>query len=202
VAEWAGVLLHGRERTKAEMLDLAARLDLEGIRWLAPAADAGKWYPGRYMDTRASNEPHLTRAVERCHAVVEEASEGGRLPPERIIIAGFSQGACLAVEYVLRHPGQCSCLLVFTGCLIGPPGTVWRTAGGKSLAGLNVFITGSDIDEWVEEERVHETARVLEDFGAEVRVRIYKGRPHVVSEEEIVEARAFLEQQLQQVRPH
>src|SRR5262249_50657701 len=79
----AGVLLHGRERTKAEMTDLAARFDLPGIRWLAPAADTGKWYPGRYMDTLASNEPNLTRAVERCDKVVDEASEGGRLAPDR-----------------------------------------------------------------------------------------------------------------------
>jgi phospholipase/carboxylesterase len=196
-AEWAGVLLHGRERTKAEMMDLAARLNLEGIRWLAPAAETGKWYPGRYMDIRAANEPNLTRAVQRCHSVVQYANEEGRIPPERIIIAGFSQGACLGVEYVLRHPDQCGVLIVFTGCLIGPPGTVWRTAGAKSLEGLHVLITGSDIDDWVAEDRVRETAKVLGDLGADVRLRIYKGRPHVVSEEEIVEARSFIEHLLQ-----
>src|SRR5262249_48907216 len=125
-AEWTGILLHGRERTKAEMLDLAAHLNLEGFRWLAPSAETGKWNPGRYMDTRASNEPNLTKAVERCHHVVEYATEEGRIPPERIVLAGFSQGACLTIEYALRQPGLCGTLLVFTGCLIGPPGTVWK----------------------------------------------------------------------------
>ena len=188
----AGILLHGRERTKAEMLDLAMRFDLPNIRWLAPAADTGKWYPGRYMDTLASNEPNLTRAVERVEKVVDEAAEGGRLNADRIVMAGFSQGACLAVEYALRHPGRCNTFVVFTGCLIGPPGTVWRTAGGKSLQGTRVFLTGSDVDDWVAEDRVHETARVLRDFGADVTLRMYPGRPHIVSNEEIAEAREFI----------
>ena len=191
-ADSAGVLLHGRERTKAEMTDLAARFNLNGIRWLAPAADTGKWYPGRYMDTLASNEPNLTRAVERCDKVVDEASESGRIPSDRIIIAGFSQGACLAVEYALRHPGRCGVLIVFTGCLIGPAGTVWRAAGDRSLRGLHVFLTGSDVDDWVGEDRVKETARVLTHLGADVTLRLYPGRPHIVSDEEIAEARAFI----------
>jgi phospholipase/carboxylesterase len=190
-AEWAGVLLHGRERTKQEMLDLAGRLHFEGVRWLAPYADAGKWYPGRFRDPLAANEPQLTRAVERCGRVLEEAREGGRLGPERIFIAGFSQGACVAVEYALRHPGRCGAILVFTGCMMGPPGN--RSMRGKPLRGLKVFITGSDIDEWVPEESTRHTARVLSNFGADVTLRVYPGRPHVVSDEEVAEARAFLQ---------
>ena len=193
VAERAGILLHGRDRTKQEMFDLVAALDLAGMRWLAPAADAGKWYPNRYAEPLASNEPHLSRAVERCDRVVQEAGEGGRLSPDRIALVGFSQGACLALEYALRHPGKVGALVVLTGALIGPPGTVWRPASGKSLRGLRVFLTGSDIDDWVAERSVRETARVLEALGAEVHLRIYVGRPHVVSREEIAEAREFLE---------
>ena len=195
-AQLAGVLLHGRGRAPEEKVDLAARLGyLDGIRWLIPAAATGSWYPNRFFDPVAANEPWLSEAVKRCHEAVEEASERGRLAPERILIAGFSQGACLALEYALRHPGRCGALVVLTGALIGPPDTDWRARvrpPGKSLDGLRVFLTGSDADDWVAQEYTHATAGVLADLGARVQLRIYKGRPHIVSDEEVVEARAFI----------
>jgi predicted esterase len=104
---------------------------------------------------------------------------------------GFSQGACLTVEYALRHPGRCRTLIVLTGGLFGPPGTVWKGEPGM-LSGTNALITGSDADEWIPESRVHETARVLEGFGAAVEVRIYHGRPHEVTEAELREAGCFI----------
>ncbi len=192
LADRAGILLHGRSRTKQEMLDLATGLEIGGTRWIAPYADNGLWYPGRFMEPLASNEPFLTRSVERCHRLVQDASEDGRLDPSRIFIVGFSQGACIAAEYALRHPGCCGAIVVFSGCLMGPPGTVWRPAGDAILRGLHVFITGSDTDEWIPEERTREAARVLGDLGAEVDLRIYPSRPHIVSELELAEARGFL----------
>jgi predicted esterase len=182
------------------MLDLASGLDIGGVRWIAPYADNGKWYPGRYMEPLASNEPALTRSVERCHRLVEDASEGGRLCPEQIFVVGFSQGACIAVEYALRHPGCCAAIVAFTGCLMGPSGTNWRPAHGKTLEGLHVFLTGSDVDEWVPEERMRETAHVLSDLGADVDLRIYPSRTHIVSSEEVSEARTFLASRLELVR--
>ena len=126
LAERAGILLHGRSRTKQEMLDLATGLEIGGTRWIAPYADQGLWYPGRFMEPLESNEPFLTRSVERCHRLVQDASEAGRLGPEQLFIVGFSQGACIAVEYALRHPGCCAAIIAFSGCLMGPPGTDWR----------------------------------------------------------------------------
>jgi predicted esterase len=141
------------------------------------------------------NEPHLSRAIEQCDRSLDDASEQGRLGPERLVVMGFSQGACLATEYALRHPGRCGALVVFTGGLIGPPGTVWRPwPPATSLEGLRVFLAGSDIDEWVPEARVRETASVLTALGADVRLHMYTGRPHIVSDEEVAEARDFLEQ--------
>jgi predicted esterase len=174
------------------MLDLATGLEIGGTRWIAPYADQGLWYPGRFMEPLASNEPFLTRSVERCHRLVEDAGEGGRLGPRQILIVGFSQGACIAVEYALRHPGCCGAIVVFSGCLMGPPGTVWRPPGGQTLEGLHVFITGSDMDEWIPEERTREAAGVLADLGADVDLRIYPARPHIVSNLELAEARGFL----------
>jgi phospholipase/carboxylesterase len=196
LAERAGILLHGRSRTKQEMLDLAEGLDIGGVRWIAPYADNGKWYPGRFNEPLASNEPFLTKSVERCHRLVQDASEGGRLGPEQIFVVGFSQGACIAVEYALRHPGSCGAIVVFTGCLMGPSGTHWRPAGSQTLEGLHVFLTGSDADEWVPEERIRETARVLRDLGADVDLRVYPSRTHIVSNLELSEAHTFLQSRL------
>lgn len=201
VAERAGILLHGRSRTKQEMLDLTTGLDYSQppgqtesgqIRWIAPYAEQGLWYPGRYMAPVDDNEPALTRSVERCHWLVLDAAEGGRLGPDQIFIVGFSQGACIAVEYVLRHPASVAAIVVFTGGLMGPPGSDWKPANGRSLKGLNVLLTGSDADEWITVDRTTETAEVLTKLGAHVEMHIYPGRPHVVSAEEIDAAREFL----------
>jgi phospholipase/carboxylesterase len=189
-----GVLLHGRGKTPEEKIDLAARFgNIEGIRWVVPEAETpGSWYPGRFWDPRESNEPYLSEAVERCHEAVLEASENNRLAPERLVIVGFSQGACLALEYALRHPGRVGSLIVFTGALMGVPGSDWTAGAPKSLAGLRVLLTGSDVDDWVPEYNSHEAARLFRDLGAHVQLRIFTGRPHIVSEEEIDEARSFL----------
>jgi predicted esterase len=177
------------------MIDLADRLALDGCRWVAPAAPTGSWYPHRFMEPLDVNEPFLSRAVDTCDRAVDEASEQGRITPARIVVVGFSQGACLAAEYVLRHPGRCGAIVMFTGCLIGPLGTAWRLAPPATTLGrLPVLLTGSDADEWVPEARVRETARVLTALGADVHCRIYPGRDHIVSDEEITEARGFFKQ--------
>jgi phospholipase/carboxylesterase len=183
-----GVLLHGRGKTPEEKIDLAARFgNIEGIRWVVPEAETpGSWYP------RDANEPYLSEAVERCHEAVLEASENSRLGSERLVIVGFSQGACLALEYALRHPGQVGSLIVFTGALMGVPGSDWKASAPRSLTGLRLLLTGSDVDDWVPEYNSHEAARLFRELGAHVQLRIYTGRPHIVSEEEIDEARRFL----------
>jgi predicted esterase len=195
-AQFAGVLLHGRGRSPEEMIDLAARMaNLDRIRWLVPAADSGSWYPRRFTEPVTLNEPFLSQAVEKCHAGIVEASEDGRLKPDRIAAVGFSQGACLAIEYVLRHPGCCGSLIAFTGGFMQqrePNSRILAT----SLAGLRVLITGSDIDEWVPEQSSRETARILSELGADVTLRIYAGRPHLVNDDELREARELLESRL------
>ena len=187
----AGVLLHGRDRTREDKVVLASSFGVPGIRWLAPAADTGSWYPGRFFEPRAANEPFLTQAVGLCDRVVDEASEGGKLARGQIVVVGFSQGACLAVEYALQHPQRCGALIVFTGALIGPPDMEWP-GSPNTLKGLRVLLTGSDADEWISEEQTRHTARVLTDLGADVQLRIYAGRPHIVSEAELEEARGLL----------
>jgi len=187
----AGILLHGRDRTREDKVVLASSFSVDGVRWLAPAADTGSWYPGRFFEPRAANEPFLTRAVAQCDGVVDEAGEAGRLGPERLVMVGFSQGACLTIEYALQRPDRCRTLIVLTGALIGPPETVWPSAPGL-LAGTRVLLTGSDADDWISEEQTRYTARVLGNLGADVRLHVYHGRPHIVCEDEMREARELL----------
>jgi predicted esterase len=191
-AALGGVLVHGRYRTPEEMVYLSGRLHVDNIRWIAPSAGHDRsWYPGLFMDPVESNEPALTQAIRVIDTARERASESGRIDAHRMVMMGFSQGACLTVEYALRHPGKCGTLVVLTGGLFGTPGAEWNGTPGM-LTGTRVFITGSDVDEWIPEARVHETARVLEGFGAKVEVRIYAGRRHEVSEAELEEAGEFI----------
>jgi phospholipase/carboxylesterase len=188
----AGVLLHGRGRTPEEKVNLAAKMrHVEDMRWVVPSADAGSWYPNRFMDPIATNEPYLSQAIERCDEAIKEASEDGRLAADRIAMVGFSQGACLALEYVLRRPGRCGSVIAFTGALMGLSERDWKTAS-RPMAGLRVLITGSDADEWIPEQCTRESARILRELGAEVVSIIYNGRPHIINEEELAEAAAFL----------
>jgi phospholipase/carboxylesterase len=191
-AEFGGVLIHGRYRTPQEMVYLASRMNLANVRWIAPSAGQDRtWYPGVFMAPLPSNEPFVTHAIRTIDHAVDRASEAGRLNARHLAMVGFSQGACLTAEYALRHPGRCSTMVIFTGGLFGPPGTVWHGTP-QMLAGTRVLITGSDVDDWIPEARVHETASVLTGFGAEVTVRIYPGRAHEVSDAELTEAGAFI----------
>jgi predicted esterase len=191
-ASLGGVLIHGRYRTPEEMVYFASRLHLDNVRWIAPSAGHDRtWYPGLFLDPIASNEPALTQAIRQIDFALDRASEDGRLPPDRLVMMGFSQGACLTLEYAMRHPGRCRTMIVLTGGLFGPPGATWAGLPGM-LAGTRVFLTSSDVDDWIPEPRVHETARVLRELGADVEMRIYPGRRHEVTDAELAEAAAFI----------
>jgi phospholipase/carboxylesterase len=191
-AELGGVLIHGRYRTPEEMVYLSSRLNLDNIRWIAPSAGHDRtWYPGLFMDPVSTNEPALTQAIKQIDSALDRASEEGRLGPDRLVMMGFSQGACLTVEYALRHPGRCQPLIVLTGGLFGPAGTEWQGTP-VMLSGTRVLLTGSDVDEWIPEARVQETAQVLSGFGAAVEVRIYPGRPHEVGDAELATTGCFI----------
>lgn len=200
-AELAGVLLHGRGKTPHEKIDLAARLHAPAFRWVVPEAEGGSWYPHRFWDPIERNEPWLSRALSSADAAMEEASEGGRVGPGHLAIVGFSQGACLAAEYILRHPGCCGALVVFTGAILGPSPSDWM-GRGIHLDGLRVLITGSDVDDWVPEHFVRDTADIFSSLGADVRLRIYAGRDHVVSDDELMEAQAMLDDMRPRAVPH
>ena len=185
------MLLHGRGLTADDKVDLTSRLgEFEGMRWVAPGVDIGSWYPNRFWDPVESNEPFLTEAVERCDEALTEASDDGRLGPDKLAVIGFSQGACLALEYARRHPGRCDTVIVFTGALLGTPGSHTKN---PTRPGVRVLLTGSDADEWISEEATRETAGVLQGWNANLTVRVYPGRTHVVNDDEVAEARRLLD---------
>lgn len=164
-------------------------LAIDGVRYFCPAAPGGSWYPGRFLEPLENNQPDLERALSAIDVLIERLGEAA-FPAERVVLCGFSQGACLAAQTLMRRPAPYAAGLFFTGGLIGPPGTAWRPP--ERIPGVPVLITGSENDEWVPAWRVRETAAVLSGFGAVVDAVIYGDRTHVVSEDELSRARLLL----------
>lgn len=189
-ADVAAVLCHGRGATARGMLGLADELRREGVAYAAPQATRGTWYPNSFMAPVESNQPHLDSALDAVGNAVDVVASGGA-PPDRTVLLGFSQGACLACEFAVRNSRQYGGLVAFSGGVIGPEGTTWDTDG--SLEGTPAFLGCSDRDPHIPEERVHETADVLEALDADVEERIYEGMGHTVNEDELDWVRGLLD---------
>jgi predicted esterase len=188
-AAGAVILLHGRGASAEDILGLAEELDLPNLAYLAPQAAGHTWYPNSFLAPVEQNEPWLTSALELVRTVVERVAEAG-ISRDKIAIMGFSQGACLATEFVARNPIRFSALIAFTGGLIGPPGTVFRYS--PDLGGTPCFLGSGDPDPHVPWERVEESASVLTRIGGIVTLKRYPGMPHTISLDEIEEAKKIL----------
>ena len=186
----AMILVHGRGATATSILTLANEMDGTGIVYLAPQAAGNTWYPYSFLTPMESNEPGISSGLSVIDSLVELVGSHGILP-ERVIIGGFSQGACLASEYVARYARRYGGLIVYSGGLIGPPGTSRDYDG--SLDGTPVFIGCSDVDFHIPVERVHETTQVLSKLGGGVTERIYPGMGHTVNQYEIVEGKKIVQ---------
>lgn len=192
-ASAAVILLHGRGASAQDILSLSSYLDFAGLTFLAPQADGDSWYPNRFIAPIATNEPYLSAALSKVDETVRRVEAHG-IPSQKIFIGGFSQGACLAAEYVIRHPRPYGGLLIFSGGYIGPMGEP-RSATGN-LGGMPVFLGCSDVDTHIPLQRVKETTAILTQMGAQVTERIYPGMGHTITEEEIELARTLMEKQL------
>lgn len=189
-AEAVLILLHGRGASAYDILDLAQYLDHAGYAYLAPQAADNTWYPYSFLAPIESNEPNLSSALQAVDDLVAQVEAAG-IPAERIVLGGFSQGACLASEYVARNARRYGGLLVFSGGVIGPPGTP-RTYTG-SLDGTPVFVGCSDVDPHIPLERVEETAQVFTRLGGEVSLQVYPGMEHTINQDEIDRALAIVQ---------
>ncbi len=180
-ARGALVMLHGRGATAESILSLAEALRIEDLALLAPAAARNVWYPARFLEPLAANEPYLSSALAAVHHAVERAA--GAVGHTRVAILGFSQGACLTLEYGARHPRRYAALVGLSGGLIGPDGLERHSSG--SLEQTPVFLGCSDVDFHIPVHRVHDAAATLKAMGAAVDTRIYPGMGHTVNEDEV-----------------
>lgn len=183
------LLVHGRGATAESMLPLADVVAMPDLCYLAPQADGYTWYPQSFMAPTAANEPYLTRALDRLAAIIADILGAG-IEPERLAIIGFSQGACLASETVLRNPKPYGFVGVLSGGAIGPPGTPRDYAG--TLQGARIFLGCSDHDPHIPLSRVKETTATFTRMGANVTECIYPGASHGINDDEITYVRAGL----------
>jgi phospholipase/carboxylesterase len=183
------VLVHGRGATARGMVGIADELGVESVAYRAPQAQRGSWYPNRFIAPIEQNEPHLASALQAVSDSVESFADAG-IPYERIVVLGFSQGACLGSEFVARTPRRYGGVVAFSGGLIGPLGTEFGHEG--DLEGTPVFLGCSDTDPHIPVERVHETRNVFERLGADVEERIYEGMGHTINEDEMQFVRELL----------
>lgn len=189
-ADRAMILLHGRGGSAEDILQLGSALDLQNVAYLAPQAAGHTWYPLSFLAPRNANEPYLSSALAKVESVVRSLEHSG-FGRERIVVAGFSQGACLATEFVASHPARYGGLIAFTGGLIGPPGSLQFSPSGE-LAGTPALLSSGDPDPHVPWARVEESAAILSTMGASVTTKRYPGRPHTVTKEELELARTLL----------
>jgi predicted esterase len=185
----AVVLLHGRGATAGSILELAGPLATPGVTFLAPQASGGAWYPYRFMEPIQRNEPFLSAALAAVGGVIERLEAAG-VPAERTVLLGFSQGACLALEYAVRHGRRYGGVVGLSGGLIGPPGTRWDFPA--ALDGTPVFLGCSDLDAHIPQERVDESAEVYRRLGAVVTERLYPGLGHTINQDELTWAHDLL----------
>src|SRR4051794_40412063 len=171
-ARAAAVLLHGRGGSTEDMLGLAEEFGHRDIAYLAPQAPGHTWYPYSFLAPLAQNEPHLSNALGVVGATLDRLAQEG-FPAERVALIGFSQGGCLALEYVARNAIRYGAVAGLSAGLIGPQGTPRNYAG--SLARTPVFLGCSDIDSHIPLARVHESREVFEKLGGQVTERTYPG---------------------------
>ena len=185
----AVVLLHGRGSSAEDILGLAQEFDLPELAYLAPEAAEHTWYPYSFLSPIELNQPWLDSALNLVAETLQRAITAGIERP-KIAIVGFSQGACLAMEFVARNAVRYGGLVAFTGGLIGPPGARFVYSG--ELSGTACFLGAGDRDPHVPWKRVEETASVLSGLGAVVTLRRYPGLPHTINEDEIDHAKTIL----------
>lgn len=185
----AMVMIHGRGATAESILTLVPAIDTPGFAYLAPQAAGNTWYPNSFLAPIPSNEPGISSGLAAIDDLMERI-EAAEIPPECTMLLGFSQGACLSLEYVARHARRYGGIAGLSGGLIGPDDTPHNYPG--SFDGTSVFLGCSDVDSHIPAERVRETARVFEKMGAVVTMRLYPGMGHIVNDDEVKHVREMM----------
>jgi predicted esterase len=197
-ARGAMIMLHGRGGTARDILALSGYLDRPDFAYLAPQAAGNTWYPYSFLAPIERNEPALSRALDNIADLLAKLAAAG-FPAERTMLLGFSQGACLALEFVARHPRRYGGVVGLSGGLIGPHVPAQDYSG--SLQSTPVFVGCSDVDPHIPLQRVHETDEVMQELGAEVTQRIYQGMGHTINQDEIDFVRDLMAQLIRKKEP-
>ena len=180
-ARAAMILVHGRGASAADIMTLGAELMHPGVAYFAPQAAGNAWYPNPFTSPIESNEPYLSSALEVVGSLLATIEKS--VPADRIILLGFSQGACLTLEFAARHARRYGAVVGLSGGLIGPDGAPRDYPG--SFDGMPAFMGCSDVDPHIRKDRVIEAAEMYRRMGAKVTAKLYPGMGHTVNEDEI-----------------
>lgn len=189
-AHCAVILLHGRGSSAEDILILADEIAVPGVAYLAPQAAGHSWYPFRFIESTTRNEPWLTSALQLIEKILETIRLAG-MKDEKTVLLGFSQGACLTLEYAARNGRRWGGVVGFSGGLIGAEKELRHDRG--NLAGTPIFLGCSDVDFHIPLERVEHSAEILRNLGGEVTLRVYPGMGHMVNRDEIQWVRELLD---------
>jgi len=193
-AKAAILLVHGRGASAQSILSLYEELGAEQFAAIAPQAAGNTWYPYSFLSPLEANQPYLDSALHRLESIVADLLERG-IPSQHIVLAGFSQGACLSLEFAARNARRYGAILGLSGGLIGPPGALRNYPG--SLAGTPVFLGCSDPDPHIPFERVEESGDVLSRMNAKVDLRRYPNMGHTINDDELDACRGLLQAVIQ-----
>ena len=183
------IMIHGRNAAPRNILDLVPQFERPDFTYLVPAAAGNTWYPLSFMVEKERNEPGLSSGLWVLEHLMGEVVRQG-IRRDRVLLLGFSQGACLTGEFAVRHADRYGGVILYSGGLIGPPGTTWEYPG--SFNGTPIFLGCSDVDAHVPKMRVDESAAVFNRMSASVTERIYPGMGHLVNEDEIAFTQALM----------
>jgi len=189
-ARLVAIMLHGRGASAEDILGLAGEFGTSDVAYLAPQAAGNAWYPYSFLSPIERNEPGLSSALGVIDGLVQRLA-AQQVAAGRIALMGFSQGACLALEFAARHARSYAVVAAFSGGVIGPAGTPRDYAG--SFGGTPVFLGCSDVDPHIPVERVRESAEVFRRLGALVDERIYPHLPHTINGDEITAVATLLQ---------
>jgi len=180
-ASQAFILLHGRGGTARDILGLAEALCDDQFYIVAPQAPHHVWYPQSFLAEERCNEPYLSASVTGIKNLIDETAK--HIPKERMYIMGFSQGACMALEVAARFATKYAAVIAFTGALIGSNIDERKYKG--NFEGTKIFMSNGDHDPHVPLERSEQSKKVLEKLGADVTLKVYEGRSHTITDDEI-----------------
>lgn len=176
------IMLHGRGATAQDILSLASYLDVSDFSLFAPQATNNTWYPYSFLAPPSQNEPWLSSALALLKELLDDLHKQG-VPAQNIYFLGFSQGACLALEFIARHAARYGGVAAFTGGLIGDK--IYSENYKGDFGGMPVFIGTANPDPHVPVERVHDTAGILKNRNAAVTEQVYNNMGHTINQDEI-----------------